>query len=239
MSILVQDCLDEINRHLSLVQLLTVRKYRLWYVKPVSIRTIVINRLVELGYDLDVATDIINAVHKSKSILSGPFMLLVLVTPLDAPLELNPENIPRNFDIYTNLHVSEELYPSMMIQSAYSCARNHNWDDIKNTSIISRPLPKTSIEETIFDPPVDDIARKLFNGHNFCALKVAYNGNTLFIKELECVLTEGSSLNSIRNIELDYNKMIFKNIKGIRASIFNQIHTPAYELPDEMPELEF
>lgn len=208
----VKDCCCEINSHLSLVQLLTVQKYCLWYTKPISIRNTIVARLCELGYDLDVATDVLDAVRKSKSILSGPFMFTVLVTPLDEPLNWDPVRRHNRFthtiDIYTNIHGSDEICPTIVL-SAYERARNYSLDDM-----CACTLPHI-IDSTIFEPPIDDIAAKLFDCHNFDIFKIAYSGNTLLIKELECVLTQVSSVNNMKSIELKYSVMVYNKLKNI------------------------
>jgi hypothetical protein len=251
----VQDCCGEINRHLSLAQLFMVRKYRLWYAKPVSIRTIVITRLVEVGYDLDVATDIVDAVYKSKSILSWSFMLAVLVTPLDRSLAW----VPHNVNVYTNRHL-EGPYPSMIQCSEYSNARNYTnppyntpirqfrdelllkiqgpyrispyTDYIQNTTTHpwSKSVQVPRIDETIFESRVNNIAKRLFNTHDFDFLKIAYNGNSLLVDNLDCVLAHSKSLD--REFEYNSDYIISRRINCNHNEV-----APNYQSDGVMPEL--
>jgi hypothetical protein len=204
-----------------------VQKYRLWYTNPISIRSVIIRRLCELGYPVAVANDVIDAVHESKSILSGPFMLAVLVTPLDELLRW-PVGwcwFPENVDVYTNKHSSDKIYPSRMVENAYSHASNYipDWDAINDGSIrFLRPY----VEEIIFESQIDDLAGKLFDSHDFDFFKIAYDGHTLLIKDLNSVINMAGSffncINCIKSIEFDYYVMVFKGIKNINQTAMTE-----------------
>jgi hypothetical protein len=229
----VQDCCCEINRHLSLVQLLTVQKYRLWYTKPISIRNLIIARLTELGYDLDGATGVINAVQSTKSVISGSFLLAVLIIPLDEPLSWPPEvpNGSCNINIYRST----------------PCAPKLSRRDLQSRLIISPFITENFLEsvsfikETILRSWVDDGTYNTSTLHDFDALNIAYNGHALFIKGLECILTTIPSLNYIELGHFDYNdvRLIKLSMPIVNSFCYttNQTTHDHTSSDDDMPEL--
>jgi hypothetical protein len=183
----VQDCCCEINSHLSLVQLLTIQRFHLWYTKPISIRNIVIKRFIEVGYDPDFVIYVLNAMSKSKSVISGSFMIAVLVTPLDEPLLWIPDNIR----LYTHWDETEARSAYAYVLKS-TCGYSRSPKPTSNSILFSRP----PIKKTIFESSID-IKKRLISAHHDDLFKITYDGANLLIKELHSVLECSSSWNWI------------------------------------------
>lgn len=223
----VQDCCHEINSHLSLIQLLTVRKYRLWHTKPISIRNIIIRRLMEFGHTHDIATDLLNSILDTKSILSGAFMLMVLITPMDQPLNVDPFMLHTDINIYTD-NLNSNCGTSLM--RSFGVGEEGLKICRMNKTAFTMVLEKHKLKETRFRSGFD-VKNVLFGIPGYDFFKIAYDGVNLSVKMLESVLTYPTYPYRDNGAEVTHT---IPELQAEYSFVIDMIHQHTYSMPSIM-----
>lgn len=202
----VKELCQKIAGYLPPMSVLLLIKHRIFCPEfKLNIRELIIYRLVELGFTGLIAEDLLNFLKEYRSVMSGPFMLYTLTSPVNYPLEWVPDSI----DIYSELIISldEEYYPLSIYRSHIEywlyennfCTDYYELlsDDIQLLGY--DPIPdivnKTwthsdmhTINEIIVNKRVAPIMDYISECIDFDRYKITYTGDTLKIFDIPSVM---------------------------------------------------
>lgn len=154
-----------------------------------NIKQLIVRRLVELGFDNQTATSLLNHLGRTNSFISGSFMVSVLVSPSNYALEW----IPNDIDIYSGLgstyaqrsiqhsNITDWLWQKKFFQ-------DNDYDDDSfydgEFPVISKTwkqghMPK--INEVIIDEDIIPVTEFICHTFDFDFCKIMYDGKKLVI----------------------------------------------------------
>lgn len=191
----VSDIRYEVSHHLCLIDTLILFNHKILPRKP-SIKEVVIRRLVEMGFDKEEAMEFLEQVHNTNSVISGSFMLAILVSPMDEPLLWKPEDI----DVYCfqsdhkQCSFCNKYSSRISLFGEFLCSKGMNGEICCDYPILNitcnRKWKKSdlTINEIIIEKQVDSLRDFIFDTFDFDFCKIAYDGKTLSIKDPTSVL---------------------------------------------------
>lgn len=213
----VSDIRYEISQHLPLIDSLVLFNHGIFPRKP-DIKKIVLQRLKEMGFNNDEAIEFLEQVVKTRSVISGSFMLAVLVSPMDGPLLWQPDDI----DVYcfqsNHRKCSAGRASSRQISlfGEFLCSKGMSGEACCAYPIISimcnRRWEKDGrkINEVIVDRKIRSLRDFIFDTFDFDFCKITYDGKTLSIKDSNSVLTKNCIYRGDKEA-LKYFSMDFQN----------------------------
>jgi len=192
----IYDICREVSRYLPFIEVLVLVKHRI-FLCEIDIREVVISRLIEMGLTRPEAKEFIEQVEKTGSVLSGSFMLSLMVTPIGQPMAWRPDDI----DIYC--YGAEQDYrcphcgggfarPTVFAE--FMCL--HKFSSIDGSiypvlSIIeNRSWSRGGIEinEIVLDKKIVSPKDFVFDTFDFDFCKVTYDGKRLSMADPEAIV---------------------------------------------------
>ena len=190
----ISDIRHEISKHLPLIDSLLLFNRALIPRKP-HIREIILQRLKEMGFSADEAIEFLEGVYSTKSVISGSFMLAVLVTPMDEPLLWKPDDI----DVYSyriegdNCSFCSGFSYKRSAFGEFLCSKSMTGEECADYPILNiianRKWEKVGlkINEVVVENTVSSLRDFVFDTFDFDFCKITYDGKTLSIAKPETV----------------------------------------------------
>lgn len=188
----ISDCCYEINKYLPLIDTLVSTNNKILTFSSINIRKIIEDRLVEIGFTRANAVDFLDAINSTGSVISGSFLLSVLVSVPGMPLAWKPHDIdtycPQEFDNHTCQYCDRCPITSSRM-SEFMCKHkmkdNHEGRSYPIIQIIANRTWKSdtiTINEVIMSKNLDvSLKSFIFDTFDFDFCKVTYDGETLSI----------------------------------------------------------
>lgn len=192
----VSDCCYEISKHLPLIDTLVGTNNKILSISSLNIRRIIEDRLIEIGWSRTKAVYFLDTVKRTGSIISGSFLLSVLVSVPSMPLSWKPEDIdiysPQASDDYICPHckcspeITSRMSEFMCIFEMKDNYTGHPYTILKIKR--SRKWESTceyysvTINEMIISKDLNvPLKQFIFDTFDFDFCKVTYDGETLSI----------------------------------------------------------
>jgi hypothetical protein len=191
----IDDMCFEIGRNLPFVEVLYLSKHRI--IKGhISFKDLFIKRLCEMGMDNTHARAFNEHLVKCQAVVSGSFLLSILVTPMNQPLLWNPDDI----DVYCYQADEDYICPHCNGTFAraskfaeFTCQHKYKPEGGMMYPLLSiienRCWTKGDvvINELIIDKKVKSLKDFIFDTFDFNFCKSTYDGTTLSVFDIDSI----------------------------------------------------
>jgi hypothetical protein len=207
------DICHEICQYLPLIDVLLLIKYKIITYK-VNIRKEVMKRLIELNYHRLFAENILDNIEKTGSLLSGSFMLGVMISPMGGKLSWMPEDL----DVYSfsavghicdycrRKYTASSKFTTFLCSQGMQLEKRCKYPELQIvTDFKAVSDDAVAINNILVDPEAHSLKEFVYNTFDFNFAKITYDGQHLSIHSPFSVLEKKCEYTGEKDVDRYYS----------------------------------